>query len=71
MQGISRVIMSPTELKCNPQYISEKKLTTEIKISGFFENVLWVAFLIPSGSLSLVKYPVFICLKKQSAFLST
>jgi hypothetical protein len=23
-----------------------------------FANVLWVAFLIPSGSLSLVKYPV-------------
>jgi hypothetical protein len=28
----------------------------EIKISGFFLNVLWAAFLIPSGSLSLVKY---------------
>jgi hypothetical protein len=26
-----------------------------------FANVLWVAFLIPSGSLSLVKYPVLYC----------
>jgi hypothetical protein len=35
-----------------------KKLATEMKNPAFFENVLWVAFLIPSGSLSLVKYPV-------------
>jgi hypothetical protein len=42
-----------------------KKLATEIKISGFFENVLWIAFLIPSGSLSLVKYPVCIPCEQQ------
>jgi hypothetical protein len=26
----------------------------KLKYPAFFENVLWVAFLIPSGSLSLV-----------------
>jgi hypothetical protein len=35
-----------------------KKLATVIKMSGFFENVLWVEFIIPSGLLSLVKYSV-------------
>jgi hypothetical protein len=50
--------MSPTELKMQPTLHFRKKVGTEIKISGFFENVLWVAFLIPSSSLSLVKYPV-------------
>jgi hypothetical protein len=36
-----------------------KKLDVEIKIPSFFGNVLWVAFSNPSGSLSLVKYPVY------------
>jgi hypothetical protein len=30
-----------------------------VNIYGNFGNVLWVAFSIPSGSLSLVKYPVY------------
>jgi hypothetical protein len=40
-----------------------KKLDILILVTSFsrkFENVLWVAFLIPSGTLSLVKYPVLI-----------
>jgi hypothetical protein len=40
-----------------------KKLDILISVASFFrkfENVLWVAFLIPSGTLSLVKYPVLI-----------
>jgi hypothetical protein len=40
-----------------------KKLDILISLASFFrkfENVLWVAFLIPSGTLSLVKYPVLI-----------
>jgi hypothetical protein len=41
-----------------PTLYFRKKLATVIKMSGFFENVLWVEFIIPSGSLSLVKYPV-------------
>jgi hypothetical protein len=40
-----------------------KKLDILISLPSFsrkFENVLWVAFSIPSGTLSLVKYPVLI-----------
>jgi hypothetical protein len=40
-----------------------KKLDILISVASFFqklENVLWVQFLIPSGTLSLVKYPVLI-----------
>jgi hypothetical protein len=40
-----------------------KKLDILILLASFFrkfENVLWVASLIPSGRLSLVKYPVLI-----------
>jgi hypothetical protein len=40
-----------------------KELDILISAASFFrkfENVLWVAFLIPSGTLSLVKYPVLI-----------
>jgi hypothetical protein len=40
-----------------------KKPDILISLASFFrkfENVLWVAFLIPSGSLSLVKYRVLI-----------
>jgi hypothetical protein len=40
-------------------------------ITTAFLSTAKVEFLIPSSSLSLVKYPVFICLKKQSVFLST
>jgi hypothetical protein len=50
--------MSPTELKMQPTHISEKTWVVKLKYPAFFENVLWVAFLIPSSSLSLVKYPV-------------
>jgi hypothetical protein len=28
----------------------------KLKCPAFFENVLWLVFIIPSGSLSLVKY---------------
>jgi hypothetical protein len=31
-----------------------KKRATEIKCPAFFENILWGAFFIPLGSLSLV-----------------
>jgi hypothetical protein len=45
------------KLKMQPLLHFRKKLATEIKyVSGFFENVLWVAFLNPSGS-SLVDQP--------------
>jgi hypothetical protein len=40
-----------------------KKLEILISVASFFgkfENVLWVAFLIQSDTLSLVKYPVLI-----------
>jgi hypothetical protein len=40
-----------------------KKLDILVSLACFFrkfENVLWVAFLIPSSILSLVKYPVII-----------
>jgi hypothetical protein len=50
--------MSPTELKMQPTLHFRKKLAIEIKISSFLENVLWVAFSIPPGSLSLVNNPV-------------
>jgi hypothetical protein len=43
-----------------------KKLDILISVASFFrkfENVLWVAFLIPSGTLSFVKYPVFDTIK--------
>jgi hypothetical protein len=35
------------------------KYKTNMYIHFKFANVLWVAFSIPSGSLSLVKYPVY------------
>jgi hypothetical protein len=41
----------------------QKKLDILISVASLFrkfENVLRVAFLIPSGTLSLVKYPVLI-----------
>jgi hypothetical protein len=43
--------MSHMELKMQPTLYFRKKLAIEIKIYSFFENVLWVAFSIPSGSL--------------------
>jgi hypothetical protein len=42
-------------IKMRPTLHFRKKLATEIKMSGFFENILWGAFFIPLGSLSLVK----------------
>jgi hypothetical protein len=45
----------PNGIKMRPTLHFRKKLATEIKISGFFENILWGAFFIPLGSLSLVK----------------
>jgi hypothetical protein len=46
--------MSPTE-----QYSGNVKLDIHrIHIQLYVPNVLWVAFFIPPGSLSLVKYPV-------------
>jgi hypothetical protein len=36
----------------------QKKRDILISEPAFFGNVMWVAFSIPSGSLSLVKYPV-------------
>jgi hypothetical protein len=47
--------MGPTELKMQPtipRYIPKKRQILKF----FFGNVLWVAFSIPSGSFSLVKY---------------
>jgi hypothetical protein len=40
------------------QDISEKSWLLKLKCPAFFENVLWVEFIIPSGSLLLVKYSV-------------
>jgi hypothetical protein len=60
IQGISRVIMSPTTLKMQPTIHSQnlkKSRILKLKYPAFFHNVLWVAFSMPSGSLSLVKYP--------------
>jgi hypothetical protein len=52
--------MSPTELKMQPTIHFGKNLDIEIKISSFFPEMYcgFVAFSIPSDSLSLVKYPV-------------
>jgi hypothetical protein len=36
-------------------------LNQKTKIHVNFANVLWVAFSVPSGSLSFVKYPVYVC----------
>jgi hypothetical protein len=36
-------------------------LNQKTKIHVNFANVLWVAFSSPSGSLSLVKYPAYLC----------
>jgi hypothetical protein len=46
-----------------------KKLDILISLASFFrkfENVLWVAFLIPSGTLSLGKYPVLDTIKPNT-----
>jgi hypothetical protein len=40
IQGISRVIMSPTELKMQPTLHFRKKLAIEIKISSFFQKCI-------------------------------
>jgi hypothetical protein len=53
MQGISRVIMSSTELKMQPTLHYRKIWLLKLKMSGFF------AFFILTGSLSLVKYSLF------------
>jgi hypothetical protein len=45
----------------------KKKLDIETKIFRFFGNVLWVAFSIPSDSLSLVKYSVLLIFDKYFA----
>jgi hypothetical protein len=50
--------MGPMELKMQPTLHFRKKPAIEIKISSFYENVLWVAFSIPSDSLALVNNPV-------------
>jgi hypothetical protein len=47
------------KLKYDDWNVLEQWETDMILIHGF-GNVLWVAFSIPSDSLSLVKYPVFI-----------
>jgi hypothetical protein len=50
-----------------------KKLDILISIASFFrklENVLCVTFLVPSGTLSLVKYPVLIKPNIQCIFLT-
>jgi hypothetical protein len=54
--------MSPTELKMQPTLHFRKSWLLKLKYPAFFENVLLVASLIPSGSLSLVKilYLIFI-----------
>jgi hypothetical protein len=46
------------ELKMQPTIHFRKKL--DKLYSAFYGNVLWVAFSILSGSLSLVKYPVYL-----------
>jgi hypothetical protein len=61
IQGNSRVIMSPSELKMQPTLHFRKSWLLKLKYRAFFENVLWVAFSIPSGSLSLVNNPVYGC----------
>jgi hypothetical protein len=38
--------------------LPKKKPDIKIKISGFFDGVLWVVFSMPLSSLSLVKYSV-------------
>jgi hypothetical protein len=35
-----------------------KSWLLSLKCPAFFENVLWVEFIIPSGLLSLVKYSI-------------
>jgi hypothetical protein len=35
-----------------PHYFSEKSWLLKLKCPAFFENVLWVEFIIPSGLLS-------------------
>jgi hypothetical protein len=75
MQGISRVTMSPMELKMHPTLrLQNKPGYCPRLIQLCFANVLWVAFSIPSGSLSLVKYRAlfsnnYLCIKtKQGIF---
>jgi hypothetical protein len=56
IQGDSRVIMSPTELKMQPTiHLKRKAGYGRCDIQLYLPNVLWVAFSIPSGSISLVK----------------
>jgi hypothetical protein len=53
--------MSQTELKMQPTIHLERKAGYDaVNVQLYLPNVLWVAFSIPSGSLSLVKYPVYI-----------
>jgi hypothetical protein len=43
IQGNSRVIMSPTDLKMQPTLHFRKSWLLKLKYPAFFENVLWVA----------------------------
>jgi hypothetical protein len=51
--------MSLTGLQMQPTIHFRKKVDILISILSFFGIVVWVAFSILSGSLSLVKYPVY------------
>jgi hypothetical protein len=63
IQGISRAIMNPTELKMQPT-IHLQSLLGYLFLNSHvnFGNVLWVAFSTLPGSLSLVKYSAFAAL---------
>jgi hypothetical protein len=68
--------MSLTELQMQPTIHFRKKVDILISIPSFFGIVVWVAFSILSGSLSLVKYPVYnieyeLKKKKSGATLQT
>jgi hypothetical protein len=54
------LIMSPTELKMQPTIHLEGKSSFRVYLQLYVLNVLWVAFSIPSSSLSLVNHLILI-----------
>jgi hypothetical protein len=57
----SIIITNLTELRMQPTIHLERKGGQDaVNIQLYLPNVLWVAFSNPSGSLSLVKYPIYI-----------
>jgi hypothetical protein len=55
--SISRVIMSPTELKMQPTIHSPKSWILKLKYPGFWKCIVGCTFN-SVGPLSLLKYPV-------------